>query len=251
MVGGMDAEFSAISYSRWGRSLSILPEARGYDGTVGPGVNGNAVVKSVGMTGKEPINRWTRMPWRLVFAVALLISAPVAHGQKNPASRYQLFGGYSFLSNSLNGVSGHDHPLNGWDMGFAIPPWHDLRFKLSAFGYRGTSQGALEHPYFIMGGGQYGRNFGREYAFVEALAGEGNVNMHWGAGGAVGDTAAFSAIFGGGVDTPLSPHFAIRVAGDYQYAYFRESEGFHITPIFVPGLPTNFGRASAGLVWRF
>lgn len=136
-------------------------------------------------------------------------------------------------------------------MAFAIPPWHDLRFKLSAFGYRGTNQGALEHPYFIMGGGQYGRTFGREYAFLEALGGEGNVNMHWGAGGAVGDTASFAATIGGGLDTPISRHFAIRVAGDLLYAYFKENEHFHTTPVYVPGLPNYFGRASTGLVWRF
>jgi hypothetical protein len=207
------------------------------------------------MTGKKPTHPALRVPWRLACAIALMLPASVFYGQTSLASRYQLFGGYSFLSNSLNGVSGHDHPLNGWDVGFAIPPWHDLRFKLSSFGYRGTSQGALEHPYFIMGGGQYGRTFGREYAFVEALGGEGNVNMRWGAGGAVGDTASFSAILGGGLDTPVSRHFAVRVAGDYQYAYFKENERFskgnNGTPTYVPGLPTNFGRASAGLVWRF
>jgi len=203
------------------------------------------------MSAERPTNPAIRIPWRLVCVLALMVAAPVLHSQTNAASRYQLFGGYSFLSNSLNGVSGQHQPLNGWDMGFAIPPWHDLRFKLSAFGYRGTNQGALEHPYFIMGGGQYGRTFGREYAFVEALGGEGNVNMHWGAGGAVGDTASFAATFGGGLDTPISRHFAIRVAGDLLYAYFKENERFHTTPVYVPGLPNYFGRASTGLVWRF
>lgn len=203
------------------------------------------------MSAERPTSPAIRMRWRLACVAALLVSAPVSYCQTNVASRYQLFGGYSFLSNSLNGVSGQQQPLNGWDVGFAIPPWHDLRFKLSAFGYRGTSQGALEHPYFIMGGGQYGRTFWRESAFVEALAGEGNVNMNWGAGGAVGDTASFSAILGGGLDTPVSRHFAVRVAGDFLYAYFKENERFHNMPPYVPGLPNYFGRASAGLVWRF
>jgi len=92
---------------------------------------------------------------------------------------YQLFGGYSFLSNSINGVSGFDQPLNGYEVAFAIPPWHNLRFMLNAFQYRGTNLGVIEHPYLIMAGGQYRRNLGKKAAFVEALAGEGNVNADW------------------------------------------------------------------------
>jgi len=52
----------------------------------------------------------------------------------------------------------------------------------------------------------------------------------------------------------LSPHFSFRVQGDYQYAYFKieatRNPGNGV-PTYVPGLPTNFGRVSAGIVWRF
>jgi len=50
---------------------------------------------------------------------------------------------------------------------------------LNAFQYRGTNLGVIEHPYLIMAGGQYRRNLGKKAAFVEALAGEGNVNADW------------------------------------------------------------------------
>jgi hypothetical protein len=191
---------------------------------------------------------------RLPHLIAMLGLAAALHAQSPPASRYQLFGGYSFLSNSLNGVSGSHQPLNGYEVAFAIPPWHDLRFKMNAFQYMGTNLGAAEKPYFVMAGGQYGKNFGKEAAFVEALAGVGNVNADWGANKTIGDTASFSAIFGGGVDTPLSPHFAFRVQGDFQYAYFKQAasrnQGTGV-PTYVPGLPTNFGRIASGIVWRF
>ncbi len=176
------------------------------------------------------------------------------HAQTDLSRRYQLYGGYSFLSNSINGVSGSHQPLNGYEVAFAIPPWHDLRFKLNAFQYLGTNLGAAEHPYFVMAGGQYGRNFGKEAAFVEAMAGEGNVNANWGANKTIGDTASFSAVLGGGVDTPLSPHFAFRVQGDLQYAYFKQNASFLYpapAPTYVSGLPNYFGRISTGLVWRF
>ena len=195
----------------------------------------------------------SRVLLRLISIVILLLPLPLLHGQTSLASRYQLFGGYSYLSNSINGVSGSHQSLNGWDAAFAIPPWHHLRAKFSAFGYNGTNLGAAEHPYFIMGGGQYGKTFGRESAFVEAMAGSGNVNANWVAGGKVGDTASFSAIVGGGLDTPLSRRFAIRVSGDYQYAYFKAALRRYPPgqPVYVPGLPTDFFRLSSGLVWRF
>jgi hypothetical protein len=191
---------------------------------------------------------------RLCWCVGFLFVAATLHAQTDFSRRYQLFGGYSFLSNSLNGVSGSHQPLNGYEIAFAIPPWHSLRYKMNFFQYHGTNLGATEHPYFVLAGGQYGRNFGREAAFVEALAGVANVNADWGANKTIGQTASFSAILGGGLDTPLSPRLAIRVQGDYQYAYFKQAASrvpLSGVPTYVPGLPTNFGRFSTGLLWRF
>jgi hypothetical protein len=198
------------------------------------------------------------MSSRLRWCASLLIFSGALHAQTDSSRdfsvRYQLYGGYSLLSNSLNGVSGAHQPLSGYEIAFAIPPWHSLRFKMNAFQYRGTNLSAVEHPYFVMAGGQYGRNLHREYAFVEALSGVGNVNGDWGANKAVGSTASFSAILGGGVDTPLSRRLALRVQGDYQYAYFKQVAGripLSGVPTYVPGIPSNFGRISTGIVWRF
>jgi len=194
------------------------------------------------------------MPYRLVWCVAVLFFAAALPAQTASPQRYQLYGGYSFLSTSLNGVSGEHQPLNGYEAAVAIPPWHDLRFKVNFFQYLGTNQGASEHPYFIMGGGQYGRDFGREYAFVEAMVGEGGVNANWGANQTIGQTASISTLVGGGVDTPITPRLAFRVQGDFQYAYFKQAASRNPlsgVPVYVPGLPTYFGRVSSGLVWRF
>jgi hypothetical protein len=191
---------------------------------------------------------------RPLGCMAILCLGAALHAQTNAPPRYQLFGGYTFLSNSLNGVSGSHQPLNGGEIGFAIPPWHNLRFKMSGFAYDGANLGASEHPYFIVAGGQYGKNFGKESAFVEALGGEGEVNANWGAKQAIGDTASFAAIVGGGVDTPISPRFAFRVQGDLQYSYFKEAARTSPTEgvlSYVPGLPVFFGRISSGIVWRF
>jgi hypothetical protein len=190
----------------------------------------------------------------LRWCAGLLFLAATLHAQTDFSKRYQFYGGYTFLSNSLNGVSGSTQPLNGYEIALAIPPWHDLRFKLNMFQYRGTNLGAVEHPYFIMGGGQYGRNLGKESLFVEGLFGEAGVNQDWGANKTIGPTASIAAIVGGGVDTPLSPHFAFRVEGDYLYTYFKQVASRNPlsgVPVYVPGMPTNFARISTGIVCRF
>lgn len=194
------------------------------------------------------------MSFRLVMYIAIPLLAASLHAQSDQRPRYELYGGYSFLSNSLNGVSGSHQPLNGYEAAFAIPPWHDLRFKMSVFQYRGTNLGAPEQPYFVLAGGQYGRVFGREALFLDAMGGIGIVNAQWGANKAIGDTASFTSILGGGVDTPLSARFAFRIQGDLLYSYFKVAQSRNPgtgVPVYVPSLPNYFGRISTGLVWRF
>jgi hypothetical protein len=190
------------------------------------------------------------MPSRLFSLIALLCLSSVLHAQKEASARYQVYGGYSFLSNSFNGVTGSHQPLNGWDAALAFPSWHNLRFKVDVSAYRGTNLGAQQHPYFILGGGQYNWRFRKESVFVEGLIGDGGLNRNWGANGTPGETASFSAVIGGGLDTPLTRHIAYRVGGDFQYAYFALA-GVNDAPYRIPGLPTNFGRISSGLVWQF
>ena len=190
------------------------------------------------------------MPFRLFLLIALLCLSSALHSQSESRARYQLFGGYSFLSNSLDGVTGSHKPLNGWDGAVAFPSWHNLRFKIDVAAYRGTNLGAPQHPYFILGGGQYNWRFRKESVFVEGLIGDGGVNKNWGANGIPGETASFSALVGGGLDTPLTRHIAYRVGGDFQYAYFSLA-GQYSAPYRIPGLPTYFGRISSGLLWQF
>jgi hypothetical protein len=190
------------------------------------------------------------MPSRLFSLIVLLCLSSVLHAQKEASARYQVYGGYSFLSNSFNGVAGSHQPLNGWDASLAFPSWRNLRFKIDVFGYRGTNLGAQQHSYFIMGGGQYNWRVGKESVFVEALMGDGGLNRNWGANGTPGETASFSTLVGGGLDTPLTRHIAYRVDGGFQYAYFALA-GQHYAPYRIPGLPTYFGRISSGLVWQF
>jgi len=191
------------------------------------------------------------MPSRLLLAIALVYLLPCLHAQSEVSARHQAYGGYSYLSNSFNAVPDSPQPLNGWDASFAFPPWHSLRFKLETYAYRGYNLGAPQHPLFIMGGGQYSFRLKKESVFVEALLGEAGMNSNWGANQTIGYTASISTLVGAGLDTPLTRHVAFRVSGGYQYAYFNLG-GPHIAfPYRLPGMPTNLGRISSGLVWQF
>ena len=190
------------------------------------------------------------MPFRLFLPITLLCLSSALHAQSEPRARYQIFGGYTFLSNSLDGVTGSHQPLNGWDAAIAFPSWHSLRFKIDVAAYRGTNLGAPQHPYFILGGGQYTWRFGKESVFVEGLAGTGGANKTWAADNAQGQTASFVSLAGGGLDTPLTRRIAFRVEGGYQYSYFALERPITLVPYRVPGLPNNFGRISSGLVWQ-
>ena len=192
------------------------------------------------------------MPHRLIAVAMLLYFAPLLLGQAESSAHYQVYGGYTYLSNSFNGVPGSRHALNGLDSSIAFAPWHDLRFKIDFFGYIGSNLNAPQHAYFIIGGGQYGRRFGREYAYVEGLAGDGGINSNWGANATNGETASFATILGGGLDTRLTRRFAFRVSGGYQWSNFALAPPtLPNIPYRIPGLPNNFGRIATGLVWNF
>jgi hypothetical protein len=191
------------------------------------------------------------MPRRLLPLLALLCSFPILQTQAEAPARYQVYGGYTFLSNSFNGIPGARQPLNGWDASLAFPPWHALRFKIDTYAYSGTNLGAPQKPYFIMAGGQYGRRLRRESVFVEALVGDAGINADWGPNRTKAATATFVTLVGGGLDTPIARHFAYRVTGGFQYSYTDLVGPSLNTPYRIPGLPTYFARISTGLVWMF
>lgn len=185
----------------------------------------------------------------LRLILLLLIPIPLT-GQSAASAPYQISGGFNYLSNSFNGVPGARHALSGWDAGAAFPAWHSLRFKIDVSGLNGTSNGAPQHVVFILGGGEYERFVRREGFFAQALFGDGRMNRNWGPGGHPGMTASFSTLLGGGLDTPITRHFALRAEGDFQYSNFAliQSTSWQ-WPYESAGLPNYFGRFSTGIVW--
>lgn len=196
------------------------------------------------------------MQLRHVPVIVLLLMPALGHAQAGRAQseappRYQVYGGYSYLSNTINAEPGAAKPLNGWEAAVAFFSWHNLRFKIDVAGYRGNNLGAPQKPLFIMGGGQYGWRIKRETLFGDALLGDAGLNPNWGPNQTLGLTASIATYAGGGLDTPLSRKLSFRVNGGIQYANFNLGGPHIANPYRLPGMPTKFGRLSSGLVWQF
>ncbi len=195
---------------------------------------------------------------RLFLLAVLSASAAVAAAQKETPPPLQIYAGYSWLSNSFNGLPGSRKALNGWNGGLVFPPWRHLRFKIDYSMYRGTNSGDPQHAFFIMGGWQYRTaTFHRERFYTEALVGEGGLNGNWFIGDATGylhgdsgSTASLAEFLGGGIDTPISHHTAIRVEGGVQHSGFAPIYPEpRPLPYHLDGIPNYFGRFSVGMVW--
>lgn len=197
--------------------------------------------------------RYRVLAFFLCFASVVSAQSAPSSGEMGGASRYQLYGGYTWLSNSFNGTPGHRQPLNGFEASLEFPYiWRGLRFKADTAIYRGTNQGAPQNGYFVMGGFQYDHRIGRETLFGQTLAGDIGINQNWGPNQDPGMTASFTTVTGGGLDTPISRRFAIRVGGDWVYENFALIESVkNTTPYRIPGLPNFFGKISTGVVWKF
>jgi hypothetical protein len=102
-----------------------------------------------------------------------------------------------------------------------------------------------------MAGGEYDKRIRRETIFAEVMGGNGGLNKNWGPNGSIGRNTSFAMIFGGGLDTSLSRHFAYRVSGDLLTSNFTVLNSVTTIPYRYPGLPNQFGRISTGLVWKF
>jgi hypothetical protein len=190
---------------------------------------------------------------RLLSLIAVLCLSSVLQAQEEaPPPIMQIYGGYNYISNGINGIPGSHKALNGWDASVAFKAWHEVRFKIDFPGYRGTNLGTQEDFYAIMGGAQYSHRVHRETVYVEGLGGDAGANKYWGPQGHLGQTVAFAAFIGGGLDTPITRHIAFRVDGGFQYFYFAlDNNAQDLVPYRPAGLPTNFGRVSSGLVWEF
>lgn len=185
----------------------------------------------------------------LLFAgsASMLCAQAVGPTEANRAKQYEVFGGYSFLSNSFNGHSSatSHQPLNGLDISVAARAGRGVSLKADASGFYGTSLGSPQGPIFVLGGLQYLAPVGREAVFVEGMLGYGHLNQSAWGGATPIQTSTFAWVAGGGVERELTPRTAFRLQGDLL------SASFNIPDDQIHDLPHYFARLSAGFVWCF
>lgn len=157
---------------------------------------------------------------RWITFLVLLCTALISPAQSRDSSSYQIAGGFSYFSNAINGVPGARQGLAGWQASMSTPAWRNLRFKLDYSAYTGSNLGAPQHPYFILAGWEYDYHLRREKLFAEALVGDCGLNGNWAPNQAPGSSASFATLLGGGVDTPVSRHVAVRFEGGWQHTNF-------------------------------
>jgi hypothetical protein len=171
-------------------------------------------------------------------------------------NRYDLFGGYSFLSNSFAHRSGDTSlaPLNGWDAGVAFRAWHDLDpnrpwhrlgIKTDVSGYYGTSINSQQRPIFLLVGPQYTWPLGKNSLYVEGQVGFGHLNNNWNPFSTGASDNSFAAFMGAGFDHPIASRLAFRVEGGVL------STNFSFPNDESLDFPNYFARFSTGLVWHF
>lgn len=188
---------------------------------------------------------------KLTLYFGLLLSPLGLLCQTKTPPPYRLYGGFTYFSNSFNAAPGQRSGLLGWDTAAEFPAWRHVRFKVDFSGTTGTNGGASQKGMFFLGGGEYEHPLGRERVFAHALVGDIGITRAWGPNSAPGMTASFAELLGGGVDTPVSPHFAWRVEGDVQHTNLDLVDPkLRALPVNSPGLlPRFMGRISTGLVW--
>lgn len=142
-----------------------------------------------------------------------------------------IFGGYQYSrQNSTN--------LNGWNASLTgnYNPWFGLTGDFSG-AYESNGGISFRSYTYAFGPTVASRSNERFTPFAHALFGGFHQSAD-AAGSSLGSVNGFAMIFGGGVDAPLSPHFAVRV-GQFDYMSFHASGG-----------SSNIFRYSAGIVFH-
>jgi hypothetical protein len=122
-----------------------------------------------------------------------------------------------------------------------------LSISFEALGVYGTNLGASQIEHSLLIGPQWSRHAGKETLFVHGLAGIGFINRDAIPydNSSASSNVTFAALAGGGLDTPITPHLAYRIEGDYlRSQYGSNSDQIH-------NLHGNFAHFTTGIMIHF
>jgi len=178
---------------------------------------------------------------KLACAVVILgvFGSLTCMAEDDPA--LDLFGGYSYLNASTEGLANKHVSLNGWNAAgtFYLNHWFGIASDFS--GHYGTPSiggtGVTTHVHNFLFGPQFSYRHGPLTPFAHALFGESRVSAE--AGGIKVTDSDFGMALGGGIDVKLHPRMSWRmIEADYlRTQFFNNSQ--------------NHARISTGLVFHF
>jgi hypothetical protein len=204
-----------------------------------------------------------------ISIVVFLPSLAAQVGGARPAgreieTRATIFGGYSYIRNSNNG-------LGGWEGQGTYNFTRNLGITADlsgatitplGFSVLGFSAGTYQRSNYYLFGPTVTANLGRSSVFAHALFGEARSSLSAGVGfpiiGGIStgltSSNAFAMAFGGGIDFGLTRHIAMRaVQVDYLRTQFNAADAL-TTGLFNNNLANNRQnnfRYSTGIVFRF
>jgi len=173
---------------------------------------------------------------KLVCSICLLAAllAPSLRAQGIPAA--EVFGGYSYLNIDTNNL-GPRQSAQGWEAALTANISRVFAAEFDVTGAYKTIKPVSISDYSYVGGLRV--NF--RPAFVHALA--GGDTLRGSAFGASASQQGFAALFGGGVEIPISRSVSIQAGADYALTRHNILGG--------PALTQNNLRFSVGLAFAF
>jgi hypothetical protein len=184
----------------------------------------------------------------LVLITLLFSLRPLCSQERSHAWEEEWYAGYGFLSGSFNDYAEFSGtPMNGWDAALTVHAKGRLSLSFAALGFYATNLDASQFEHSLLVGPHWSRHAGKESLFVHGLIGMGFINS-----GAIPydnssprSNVAFAVLAGGGLDTPISPHLAWRVEGDYLRSQYQSNSNQ------IHNLRGNFAHFTTGIVLRF
>lgn len=190
----------------------------------------------------------------VIVALSLAILSVTLRTNAQDTREIDVFGGYSYLNVDTNGLTSRQS-ANGWEGSVSgdVNRWFAVEGDVSGY-YKtypidtstlGLGLGVVNvdvRDYAFVGGPRV--NFGS--VFVHALFGDDHLS-----GSALGGSVSqdgLAAVFGGGVQIPIAPQWAVRASADY--AMTRHNIFKAVDPYLSNYTQNNF-RVSAGIVFTF
>ncbi|MGC2112312.1 MAG: outer membrane beta-barrel protein [Candidatus Korobacteraceae bacterium] len=173
---------------------------------------------------------------KVIVLLAILTLAGLLASAQQSASKFDVFGGYSYLNGSTSGL-GDRFSLNGWNAQGTYNFTHWLGATADFGGYYGSPFSVSAHDYSYLFGPTVSLRTPHFTPYFHTLFGADTFNVS-ALGGSISDTS-FAMAVGGGVDIPVKGRLSIRAG---QMDWLRSSH--------YNTSQNNF-RVSTGVVFRF